>query len=97
MSFTLAVHIIILDFICASRDKNSSSNMKIDTLSFLNCILIHHQPTVFLPHIKTLVPVGKPHSDISNGLGFISTTVESFLFMGAFVHGLFKFFWFVGT
>lgn len=70
MSFTLPVHIVYLDFICVSRDKNSSSNMKIDTLSFLNCILIHHQPTVFLPHVKTLVPVGKPHSDISNGLGF---------------------------
>lgn len=97
MSFTLPVHIVYLDFICVSRDKNSSSNMKIDTLSFLNCILIHHQPTVFLPHIKTLVPVGKPHSDISNGLGFISTTVESFLFMEANVYGLFKFFWFVGT
>lgn len=39
------------------RDKNSSSNMKIDTLSFLNTILIHHQPAVFLPHIKILVPV----------------------------------------
>lgn len=37
-------------------DKNSSSNMKIDTLSFLNTILIHHQPAVFLPHIKILVP-----------------------------------------
>lgn len=48
--------------------------MKIDTLSFLNCILIHHQPTVFLPHIKTLVPVGKPHFYISNGLGFTSAT-----------------------
>ena len=97
MSFTLPVHIVYLDFICVSRDKNSSSNMKIDTLSFLNCILIHHQPTVFLPHVKTLVPVGKPHSDISNGLGFTSTTVESFLFMGAFVHGVFNFLGFVGT
>ncbi|XP_064597809.1 cullin-associated NEDD8-dissociated protein 1-like [Liolophura sinensis] len=37
-------------------DKNSSSNMKIDTLSFLNCIFIHHSPTVFHPHIRVLVP-----------------------------------------
>ena len=39
------------------RDKNSSSNMKIDTLSFLNCILVHHSPVVFHPHVKVLVPV----------------------------------------
>lgn len=40
-----------------ARDKNSSSNMKIDTLSFLNTLLIHHNPTVFHPHMRVLVPV----------------------------------------
>ncbi|XP_054718633.1 cullin-associated NEDD8-dissociated protein 1-like [Uloborus diversus] len=37
-------------------DKNSSSNMKIDTLTFLNCLLTHHSPEVFHPHIPSLVP-----------------------------------------
>ncbi|XP_035214585.1 cullin-associated NEDD8-dissociated protein 1-like [Stegodyphus dumicola] len=37
-------------------DKNSSSNMKIDTLTFLNCLLTHHPPEVFHPHIEALVP-----------------------------------------
>ncbi|KAF8766423.1 Cullin-associated NEDD8-dissociated protein 1 like protein [Argiope bruennichi] len=36
-------------------DKNSSSNMKIDTLTFLNCLLTHHPPEVFHPHIEALV------------------------------------------
>ena len=40
-----------------NRDKNSSSNMKIDTLSFMNCLLIHHDPVVFHGHVKVLVPV----------------------------------------
>ncbi|XP_071033153.1 cullin-associated NEDD8-dissociated protein 1 isoform X2 [Parasteatoda tepidariorum] len=37
-------------------DKNSSSNMKIDTLTFLNCVLTHHPPEVFHSHIAALVP-----------------------------------------
>uniref|UniRef100_A0A131XVQ6 Putative tata-binding protein-interacting protein n=1 Tax=Ixodes ricinus TaxID=34613 RepID=A0A131XVQ6_IXORI len=37
-------------------DKNSSSNMKIDTLAFLHCLLTYHSPSVFHPHINTLVP-----------------------------------------
>ncbi|XP_012944580.1 cullin-associated NEDD8-dissociated protein 1 [Aplysia californica] len=37
-------------------DKNSSSNMKIDTLSFLSTLLAHHSSAVFHPHIKVLVP-----------------------------------------
>ncbi|XP_013401957.1 LOW QUALITY PROTEIN: cullin-associated NEDD8-dissociated protein 1-like [Lingula anatina] len=36
-------------------DKNSSSNMKIDTLSFLNCLMSHHIPTVFHPHVPALI------------------------------------------
>lgn len=52
-------------------DKNSSSNMKIDTLSFLNCILTHHSPVVFHPHVKVLVPpivhaVGDPFYKITS-------------------------------
>lgn len=37
-------------------DKNSTSNMKIDTLSFLGCILAHIKPEVFYPHIKQFLP-----------------------------------------
>lgn len=38
-------------------EKNSSSNMKIDTLSFLHTLLVHTAPpSVFHPHIPTLVP-----------------------------------------
>jgi cullin-associated NEDD8-dissociated protein 1 len=36
-------------------DKNSSSNMKIDTLSFMSLLLVHHSPSVFHPHIDALV------------------------------------------
>ncbi|KAL3213225.1 hypothetical protein MRX96_035569 [Rhipicephalus microplus] len=37
-------------------DRQSSSNMKIDTLAFLGCLLTHHSPQVFHPHIDTLLP-----------------------------------------
>lgn len=37
-------------------DKNSSSNMKIDTLSFIYCLLTTHPPTVFHSHMEVLVP-----------------------------------------
>ncbi|XP_049773388.1 cullin-associated NEDD8-dissociated protein 1 [Schistocerca cancellata] len=37
-------------------DKNSSSNMKIDTLSFMHCLLTTHSPEVFHPHMAVLVP-----------------------------------------
>ncbi|KAK7091549.1 cullin-associated NEDD8-dissociated protein 1-like isoform X2 [Littorina saxatilis] len=52
-------------------DKNSSSNMKIDTLSFLNTLLIHHPPSVFHPHMKVLVTpivsaVGDPFYKITS-------------------------------
>lgn len=56
-------------------DKNSSSNMKIDTLSFLNCLLVHHPPDVFHPHIQALVP------PIVNAVGdvFYKITSEALL------------------
>jgi len=37
-------------------DKNSSSNMKIDGLAFLNAYIKSHQPEVFQPHVQTLLP-----------------------------------------
>ncbi|BES92029.1 Cullin-associated NEDD8-dissociated protein [Nesidiocoris tenuis] len=37
-------------------DRNSSSNMKIDTLSFLHCLLTTHPATVFHAHMSVLVP-----------------------------------------
>uniref|UniRef100_A0A0A9YSQ6 Cullin-associated NEDD8-dissociated protein 1 n=2 Tax=Lygus hesperus TaxID=30085 RepID=A0A0A9YSQ6_LYGHE len=37
-------------------DRNSSSNMKIDTLSFLHCLLTTHPPEVFHVHMNVLVP-----------------------------------------
>ena len=37
-------------------EKNSSSNMKIDALSFLNAYIKSHQPEVFQPHSQTLLP-----------------------------------------
>lgn len=52
-------------------EKNSSSNMKIDTLAFLNCLLSNHNPTVFHPHINVLVPpvvacIGDPFYKITS-------------------------------
>lgn len=38
-------------------DKNTTSNMKIDALHFLTCMLTTHNPEVFHPHISTLVPL----------------------------------------
>lgn len=37
-------------------DKNSSSNMKIDTLAFVHCLLTSHAPEVFHSHMVVLVP-----------------------------------------
>ncbi|XP_045123978.1 cullin-associated NEDD8-dissociated protein 1-like [Portunus trituberculatus] len=37
-------------------DKNSSSNMKIDTLAFVHCLLVHHSGEVFHQHIGELLP-----------------------------------------
>uniref|UniRef100_A0A4W3KA74 Cullin-associated and neddylation-dissociated 2 (putative) n=2 Tax=Callorhinchus milii TaxID=7868 RepID=A0A4W3KA74_CALMI len=37
-------------------DKSSTSNMKIDALSFLHVILCSHPPEIFHPHINTLLP-----------------------------------------
>lgn len=37
-------------------DRNSSSNMKIDTLAFVQSLLTTHPPEVFHPHMGALVP-----------------------------------------
>lgn len=37
-------------------EKNSSSNMKIDALSFIYCLLTTHRPPVFHPYIDVLLP-----------------------------------------
>jgi len=43
-----------IQFSLGSNQNNS--NMKIDTLSFIQCLLSGHHPTVFHPHASTLVP-----------------------------------------
>lgn len=51
-------------------DKNSSSNMKIDTLAFVHTLLITHQPEAFHAHMTVLAPpiisaVGDPFYKIT--------------------------------
>nr|XP_027323861.2 cullin-associated NEDD8-dissociated protein 1-like isoform X1 [Anas platyrhynchos] len=54
----LADHIpaLVPGIVFSLADKSSSSNMRIDTLSFLHVLLCKHQPEVFHPHIKSLLP-----------------------------------------
>ncbi|XP_069499560.1 cullin-associated NEDD8-dissociated protein 1-like isoform X2 [Ambystoma mexicanum] len=54
----LADHIPVLvpGILFSLTDKSSSSNMRIDTLSFLHVILCNHPPEVFHPHIGALLP-----------------------------------------
>lgn len=40
-------------------DKNTTSNMKIDALGFICCLLQSHNPQVFHPHVELLVPLIK--------------------------------------
>ena len=37
-------------------ERNASSNMKIDTLVFVHCLLANHPPEVFHPHVDRLLP-----------------------------------------
>ncbi|VVC31483.1 Hypothetical protein CINCED_3A016263 [Cinara cedri] len=51
-------------------DKKSSSNMKIDTLSFIHCVLTSHPPEIFHPWVEQLIPpiitaVGDPFYKIT--------------------------------
>ncbi|XP_065344068.1 cullin-associated NEDD8-dissociated protein 1 isoform X2 [Cloeon dipterum] len=54
----LASHIpaLVPGILYSLGDKNSSSNMKIDTLSFISSLVSSHEPTVFHPHIPALLP-----------------------------------------
>lgn len=52
-------------------DKSSTSNMKIDTLSFLHVVLCNHSQEVFHPHVKALLPpvvicIGDPFYKITS-------------------------------
>ncbi|KAJ8986273.1 hypothetical protein NQ317_009983 [Molorchus minor] len=54
----LSTHIgdLIPGILYSLSEKNASSNMKIDALSFIFCLLTSHQPQVFHPHIGILLP-----------------------------------------
>uniref|UniRef100_A0A8C4NH41 Cullin-associated and neddylation-dissociated 1 n=1 Tax=Eptatretus burgeri TaxID=7764 RepID=A0A8C4NH41_EPTBU len=69
----LADHVpaLVPGIVFSLGDKSSSSNMKIDTLSFLHVLLCHHPPEVFHPHVRVLVPavvtcVGDPFYKITS-------------------------------
>ncbi|KAM8799820.1 cullin-associated NEDD8-dissociated protein 1-like [Eudromia elegans] len=69
----LADHIpaLVPGIVFSLADKSSSSNMRIDTLSFLHVLLCNHQPEVFHPHIKALLPpvvtcIGDPFYKITS-------------------------------
>ncbi|KAL7644980.1 UNVERIFIED_CONTAM: hypothetical protein RMT77_004797 [Armadillidium vulgare] len=52
-------------------DKNSSSNMKIETLAFVNCLLQYHSGEIFHSYIKDILPpivtcVGDPFYKITS-------------------------------
>lgn len=51
-------------------DKKSSSNMKIDTLTFIHCVLTSHPPEIFHSWVEQLIPpiitaVGDPFYKIT--------------------------------
>ncbi|KAJ7316954.1 hypothetical protein JRQ81_003116 [Phrynocephalus forsythii] len=69
----LADHIpsLVPGIVFSLTDKSSSSNMKIDTLSFLHVVLCNHPREVFHPHIKALLPpvvtcIGDPFYKITS-------------------------------
>ncbi|NXX80242.1 CAND1 protein, partial [Urocolius indicus] len=69
----LADHIssLVPGIVFSLADKSSSSNMRIDTLSFLHVLLCNHPPEVFHPHIKILLPpivtcIGDPFYKITS-------------------------------
>lgn len=55
---SLSHHIgdLIPGILYSLSEKNGSSNMKIDALSFIYCLLTTHPPYVFHPNINTLLP-----------------------------------------
>lgn len=56
-AYTNNFDLLMLGIQHSLSDKNSTSNMKIDALSFLTCMMTTHSPAVFHPHISTLVPL----------------------------------------
>ncbi|NXJ09204.1 CAND1 protein, partial [Odontophorus gujanensis] len=69
----LADHIpaLVPGIVFSLADKSSSSNMRIDALSFLHVLLCNHQPEAFHPHIKSLLPpvvacIGDPFYKITS-------------------------------
>ena len=54
----LSTHMVkLIPVIQFSHGNNQNNiNMEIDTLSFIQCLLTGHHPTVFHPHAATLVP-----------------------------------------
>lgn len=76
--------IIILFFlgvVYCLGDRNSSSNMKIDTLAFTHTLLTTHPPAVFHPHIHILLPP----VIASVGDNFYKITAEALLVLQQFV------------
>ena len=53
MPLAIRTHNVFLYF----SDKTISSNVKIDSLMFLNVLLTSHTPEVFHPYINAIVPV----------------------------------------
>ncbi|KAM3846314.1 cullin-associated NEDD8-dissociated protein 1-like isoform 2-T3 [Vipera latastei] len=69
----LADHIpaLVPGIVFSLTDKSSSSNMKIDTLSFLYVVLCNHSREVFHPYVKALLPpvvicIGDPFYKITS-------------------------------
>ncbi|XP_051766972.1 cullin-associated NEDD8-dissociated protein 2 [Ctenopharyngodon idella] len=50
------IPVLIPGIIFSLTDKTTSSNMKIDALSFLNVLLSSHNPEIFHPHINVILP-----------------------------------------
>lgn len=55
-ALTHHIHMLIPGIQFSLGDKNSSSNMKIDTLAFVHCLLVHHSGDIFHPYIGELLP-----------------------------------------
>lgn len=55
-ALTHHIHMLIPGIQFSLGDKNSSSNMKIDTLAFVHCLLVHHSGEIFHPYIGELLP-----------------------------------------
>lgn len=50
------IRLVMPAVLTALSEQNEASNMKIDTLVFLRCLLVDHPASVFHPHIARLLP-----------------------------------------